>query len=128
MTKTARRIAMAVLFAAVGAMLAPGAPAQAATRYDGTWSVLIITQRGTCDAAYRYGLRIANGAVRYDGGAPVSVSGRVNANGAVTVSVASSAGRAAGSGRLTSAGGSGTWRGSGSQASCAGRWTAERRG
>jgi len=31
------------------------------TSFDGSWSVLIMTDAGTCDRAYRYGLRIAGG-------------------------------------------------------------------
>jgi hypothetical protein len=129
-TKPWRLVCTALLVAASAATLAVGTSARAATPYDGAWSVLIMTDRGSCDPAYRYALRISNGVVTYggEGGAPAQVSGRVNSGGRVSVSVAGGQGRAVGSGRLTAAGGSGSWRGSGSQASCAGRWTAERRG
>jgi hypothetical protein len=130
MTNFWQRATVLVLSGTAAATLVVGAAAYAATPYDGAWSVLIMTERGTCDPAYRYALRIANGTVTYggEGGAPAEVSGRVNPGGRVTVSVASSQGRAIGSGRLTPTNGSGSWRGSGSQASCAGRWMAERRG
>ncbi len=36
-------------------------PAQARGPYDGNWSVLIVTDSGSCDRAYRYALRIADG-------------------------------------------------------------------
>ena len=36
-------------------------PAASVPNYDGLWSVVIMTQRGTCDRAYRYPVRIARG-------------------------------------------------------------------
>ena len=41
--------------------------AVARTNYDGNWSVLIITQSGACDRAYRYGVQISDGNVFYEG-------------------------------------------------------------
>ncbi len=40
----------------------PTGRAQAAG-FDGTWSVLVITDQGTCDRAYRYPVRISHGKV-----------------------------------------------------------------
>ena len=58
-----------------------GSPiAMARTPFDGAWSVLIITDRGTCDRAYRYALRIADGLVYYDDPS-FSVSGGVDGAG-----------------------------------------------
>jgi hypothetical protein len=102
-------------------------PASARTNYDGNWSVLIVTQSGSCDRAYRYGLSIRNGAVFYEGSAPVNVNGRVNSNGWVQVRVSAGSQGAVGQGRLSRDYGSGRWRGTGSSGSCAGSWTAERR-
>ena len=100
-------------------------PAFARTSFDGTWSVLIVTHKGTCDRAYRYPVKIANGAVGYAGDAAFTVSGKVAANGAVTVMVARGSQSASGSGRMSATDGSGTWTaGSGE---CSGTWTAERR-
>src|ERR1043165_9545708 len=92
---------------------------------DGTWSVLIVTEKGTCDRAYRYPVRISNGAVGYAGEASFNVSGSVGANGAVTVMVSKGNQSARGSGQLSASEGSGRWvAGSGE---CSGSWTAERR-
>ena len=55
--------------------------ASAQRAYDGQWSVLIVTENGTCDRAYRYGVSIRSGGVYYDGGV-VNFTGRVQANGA----------------------------------------------
>jgi hypothetical protein len=101
-------------------------PALAAAQ-DGNWSVLIITEKGDCDRAYRYPLAVANGQVRYTGDAGANVSGTVSASGTVKVSIRLGDKGANGSGRLSGGSGSGTWHGAGGGASCAGRWEAEKR-
>jgi hypothetical protein len=111
-----------VLLAAAGAK----SPALAAT-HDGNWSVLIITEKGDCDRAYRYPLAVAGGQVRYAGEAGANVSGTVAAGGAVKVSIRMGDKGASGIGHLSGTAGAGTWRGSGGGASCAGRWEAEKR-
>ena len=75
------------------------APAFAKSNFDGTWSVLIVTQKGTCDRAYRYPVKIDNGSVGYAGDASFTVSGKVGDNGAVTVKVARGSQSANGTGR-----------------------------
>jgi hypothetical protein len=113
---------------AVAALLLAAPSAQARTPYDGTWSVLIVTQKGDCDRAYRYPVKIVNGVVSYAGEASFNVAGRVVGAGNVRVSVSRGQARADGSGRLSGASGSGSWSGRSSGASCSGTWTAERRG
>jgi len=104
------------------------APASAkAQRFDGNWSVLIITQSGDCDRAYRYGVRIQGGQVSYAGDASVSFSGTVSNDGRVSVSVRAGSQSAAGSGRLSGNSGGGTWSGSSPNNRCSGTWEAERR-
>src|SRR3954447_1669744 len=103
------------------ALLGTALPAASAPSYDGLWSVVIITQSGTCDRAYRYPIRISNGSVLNEGSSPATISGKVANNGTVTVTV-SAAGRSAfGSGRLSGQIGTGSWRGG----DCAGTWEAE---
>ena len=89
--------------------------------------MLIVTNTGPCDRAYRYGLSIRDGSVIYEGSAPVNVAGRVDRNGVVNVRVWAGRQGANGSGRLSRTTGGGEWRGTGSMGSCAGMWTAERR-
>ena len=101
--------------------------ALARTNFDGNWSVLIVTDTGSCDRGYRYGLSIRNGRVFYEGSAAVNVDGRVSPTGRVQVRVWAGSQSASGDGRLSDTDGSGTWRGAGSASSCAGTWTAERR-
>jgi hypothetical protein len=120
--------ALAPALAALGVLAATvpaSAPASARSNFDGTWSVLIVTQKGTCDRAYRYPVKIDNGSVGYAGDASFTVSGKVGENGAVTVRVARGSQSANGQGKLSSTDGAGQWiAGSGD---CSGTWTAERR-
>src|SRR6202008_872363 len=110
-------------FAILTASAFPASPAPiTATKqsFDGTWTVLIVTEKGTCDRAYRYPVKIDNGAVGYAGEASFTVSGRVQPTGAVTVKVARGNQSANGSGRLSPTGGTGSWvAGSGE---CSGTW------
>ena len=99
------------------------APAAAKPNYDGLWSVVIVTEKGDCDRAYRYPVRISNGAVQNDGPSLINVSGKVGGNGAVTVQVSAGDKTASGTGRLSGKAGGGKWSGG----ACAGTWEAERR-
>ena len=127
-----RMIRPATAFAALAILASSALPASPAPmgatkpNFDGTWSVLIVTEQGTCDRAYRYPVRISNGSVGYAGEASFNVTGRVGANGAVTVTVSRGAQSASGSGMLSSSDGSGYWRTASGE--CSGTWTAERRG
>lgn len=116
-----------IAFFVLAAATISAAPASARSNYDGSWSVLIVTDNGPCDRAYRYGISIRNGTVAYEGSAPVNVSGQVTGNGAVRVRVWSGSQNANGNGRLARSNGGGTWAGSGTSGSCSGTWSAERR-
>ena len=130
-----REEAMKILsvFALTTALAAVPISAQAAkarvsaTAFDGSWSVLILTQSGSCDRAYRAGVQISNSEVFNAGGEPIALRGHVAPNGAVRVSVAAGAQEAHGAGRLSRTSGGGTWQGQGSLGTCAGTWQAERR-
>jgi hypothetical protein len=111
--------------------VAPGSGARAAVArnvFDGNWSVVIVTQSGSCDREYRYGVQISNGNVISAGSGPANLEGRVSPNGSVWVSVASGGQRADGQGRLNRNLGAGKWHGQGSAGTCTGIWEAERRG
>lgn len=94
--------------------------------FDGRWSVLIVTEKGNCDRAYRYPLIIQSGSVLYGGRNNFEVSGQVQPNGAVTVRVTQGNYGADGAGRLHGKYGRGTWEAP--AGGCSGRWEAERRG
>jgi hypothetical protein len=121
----ANQVIRGIVFALV--CIASLSAAQARTAYDGTWSVLIVTETGICDRAYRYGVEIHNGAVRYQGGGPIDLVGRVAQNGSVRVSVTSGSQYAHGSGRMSRNAGRGRWSGRSNTGACSGYWTAERR-
>ena len=121
MTPSARLfLGLSALAACLG-----GGPATAAP-HDGAWSVLIVTQQGTCDT-YRYSVQVQNGAVKLAEDAPVTLFGTVAAGGAVKVSVVRGTQRADGIGRLGGSRGSGSWKGSAQNSECSGRWEAEKR-
>lgn len=106
-----------------------GTPARAqATGYDGLWSVLIITEQGTCDRGYRYAVRIKQGRVAHadPSGSSFHIQGRVANGGGIRVSVTRGDKRADGSGRMSKTSGSGSWRSA--KGECSGIWTAEKRG
>jgi hypothetical protein len=111
--------------ATVTALAALPASAPAATSFDGVWSVVIITEKGTCDRAYRYPVRVQNGKVMYGGEASFNVSGQVDARGRVRVSIRRGEQGASASGRLSQSEGAGSWKSFAGE--CAGNWTAERR-
>jgi hypothetical protein len=112
--------------ALVSPVVVPASYANAATKFDGAWSVLIITRAGPCDQSYRFRSQIVNGILAYDGAGIVNLSGRVTPSGAVVVSVSSGDNRAVGSGRLTVGTGGGKWRGQGPSGACSGVWSAQR--
>lgn len=114
-------------FLAVGALLtAASGSAVARMPYDGKWNVVVTSQAGNCEVAYRYGLRIANGSISYRGDAPIALSGRVDASGRVRVSIRYGRQSANAIGRLSRTVGSGTWRGWAQRQQCAGHWQARR--
>ena len=98
-----------------------GEPSAAlAAAQDGNWSVLIITEKGSCDRGFRYSVNVSNGRVKYQGDAAVNLTGAVAPNGLIKVSIRVGDQGANGTGRLSASSGVGTWRGAGS-------WEAERR-
>lgn len=96
-------------------------------RYDGTWSVTIVTYQGDCNRAYRYPLRIWYGRViKADTDPNYTVSGAVARSGYVAVTVSGGGQSASATGRLRMNNGAGIWHSVNGQ--CSGRWTAARRG
>ena len=97
---------------------------QARSLYDGSWDLLFVTQRGSCDLTYSFSVNIADGVVTHPN--LVKFRGHVARSGAVRASVAVPDKYASGSGRLSSNSGRGTWSGYSGGARCAGYWTAQR--
>src|SRR5689334_8761153 len=93
-------------------------------RYDGLWSVSIVTEKGDCDRGYRYPVRITRGVLSNAGDVAFSIAGNVGPTGLIRVTVSYGAASANGVGKLSGNIGNGSWIGG----SCSGTWTAERRG
>jgi hypothetical protein len=96
----------------------------ASRAFDGSWSVVLETTRGSCPAAVRAGVRILGGRVlgedqSYD------VSGRVAPSGMVQVRVSANGQGGDAFGRLSRVAGRGQWQTWSGE--CAGEWTAARR-
>jgi hypothetical protein len=105
-----------------------GASGASRAAFDGRWSVIISTRSGPCDPQYRFGVRIINGNITYEGGGAANAQGRVSPSGTVAVSVSSGPQAANGQGRLSRDYGTGTWRGQGPGGACSGAWQAWRQG
>ncbi len=115
------------LAAAAALSWAQATSARAQSTYDGVWSVLIITEKGTCDRGYRYPVRIAKGRVGHvDPNSSFNINGRVSRGGGVFVKISRGEQSASGSGKIGGSSGSGRWRTASGE--CSGIWTAERRG
>src|SRR5690348_4635605 len=121
-TTTFRRAALAAVLGL--GVVAASAPVQATGNFDGKWSVVIVTEKGDCDRAYRYPIDIKNMTLVNAGNASFDISGKVQGDGAVAVKISYGQKSASGSGRLNGSSGEGRWSGGG----CAGSWIAERRG
>ena len=115
------------VFAILASICSAGSAPMSAAKpgFDGSWSVLIVTDKGTCDRAYRYPVKIENGSLSYAGSASFTVSGKVGEKGSVTVRVAQGNQNASGAGTLFDTNGSGRWTAASGE--CSGTWTAERR-
>jgi hypothetical protein len=115
----------------VAAAAASGGAASApfAGKFDGSWGIQVLTERGACDPIYRYYIVIAANAVRVKsmmGEVSPEVAGRIAPGGRIDGRIGSADDPVAIRGRLQSASGGGTW--TAPARGCAGRWVAERRG
>ncbi len=118
--RTAAALGLGLIF--IGSAMAAPQP-----RHDGTWSVRMVTDSGTCDSSYAYSIAIDKGNVRYlsgPGDAPTAVSGQIGPNGVVDLDIRRSIARVDANGRLNGKTGSGTWQLA--MLGCSGRWTAQK--
>src|SRR5580698_1518970 len=112
MTKFTNRASRSALFAlAAAAATLVSTTGFAAPRYDGLWSVSVVTEKGDCDRGYRYPIRISNGQLVNAGDTAFTISGKVGQTGAITVMVAAAGKSANGSGQLAGNAGGGHWTG-----------------
>ncbi|AWN38450.1 hypothetical protein [Methylobacterium radiodurans] len=114
------------------ALLLVAVPAQAIAaplenRFDGTWSVVAMTETGSCRGPYHYPIVIRGGTVDEASGNAADASGRAGSDGRIAGTIRQGPATIAVSGRLRGSAGKGRWILDG-LASCAGRWTARRTG
>jgi len=121
MQRTVRNSILA-LIAAICLGVAPSAEAR--SRFDGTWDLAFVTQRGPCDPTYNFTVDVTNGIVSHPN--ILTFRGRVAMSGAVQASVKVGARYASGAGRLTELSGHGLWTGRSGESRCSGSWTAQR--
>jgi hypothetical protein len=91
-----------------------------ASPYDGQWTVTIVTNAGDCQPSATYPVVVTDGKVSAIG--PGEVTGKVNPNGVVRVSLQG----AHANGQLSGKSGSGKWNGASAGVACSGRWQASR--
>lgn len=121
---TSRLLAALLVFLTM--MTGEPALAQSPSPYDGTWSIMVVTERGDCGQAARYSLQIFNSQL-FVATIGVYVSGQVTRKGAVTVSVMRGSDLANGTGKLNAETGKGRWTGRSLNGECRGYWVAEKR-
>ncbi len=113
---------LAALAFITGVILSGSALADPA-KFDGTWSVSLVSSGGLCGSGTSSVLTVRNGSVR--AGGAVSVSGQVGPSGSVSLALQKSGVQGSASGKLSGASGSGSW--AVSSLGCSGSWTAQRR-
>ena len=113
--------AVAAIGLTVGVILSGSALADSA-KFDGAWSVHLVSRGGLCGSGTSQVLTVRNGRVR--AGGSVSVSGQVGLSGFVSLALQRSGIQGSASGTLSGASGSGSW--SVSSLGCSGSWTARR--
>ena len=106
-----------------GALLAP--PAFAAQPFDGQWSVEVITEKGTCDQAYRWNIRVSEGHVVTTPDMPARATGSISPKGAISVNFSRGNDTMSAKGSASGDWASGEW--TAPTLGCTGRFRAERR-
>jgi hypothetical protein len=109
---------------AAACLIAPASAARAHSAYDGSWDLAFVTQKGACDPAYNFTVKISDGVVTHPN--LVRFKGYVARSGTVRASVTVQDKFASGTGRLYGTSGRGTWSGHTGSERCAGYWTAQR--
>jgi hypothetical protein len=104
--------------------IAPASVVQARSAYDGSWDLVFVTQRGSCDPSYNFTVDISDGIVTHPN--LVRFRGYVAKSGSVRASVTVQDKFASGTGKLSGTTGGGKWSGRSGSSRCSGSWTAQR--
>lgn len=106
--------------AAIAGIFATGS-ADAANRYDGTWSVSLVGGSGECNAAYSWNLAVTDGRIG-DNNFFVQLAGFVDRQGKVSLKASRGTSVLVASGTINGTRGSGTWLSPSNR--CSGQWHA----
>ncbi len=120
---TFKRTLLAAVCAAP-VLLPLAASANAPTPFDGGWSVAVTSATESCDLPDAVPIRVADGAVRYDGWFGPRTTGEVQPNGSLAVSISYRSDIVTVSGVLSGTSGSGRWVSP--TLECGGTWVATR--
>ena len=108
---------LATICAAAAIVAMPGA--NAASKFDGTWTAVFRTRSGPCQPAYRGAVQVVDGVMEV-GGTMGSLIGRVSRNGSVRATGYMGANYGVASGRVSGNFGSGTRRAHTESGDCVG--------
>ena len=124
--KTRKRSMRAILLSTVVIVIAGTVGMDvsvAASRYDGTWSVSLMTKEGVCNVGASWNVAVANGRIGTDG-MFVQFAGVVDPKGHVRLKASHGSSLLVASGTMRGTNGSGTWLSSSDR--CSGQWRATR--
>ncbi|MFG1478554.1 hypothetical protein V5F53_07775 [Xanthobacter sp. V4C-4] len=110
--------------ACLAASVALAAPAAAASRHDGTWSITTSAEDGACATNFDFKLKVRDGKVTYAGFWPVKATGGISRLGVVRMTLAHGRQRVLATGRVEGDAASGDW--TSPQPKCSGSWFAKR--
>jgi hypothetical protein len=105
-------------------LIATTSVAHARSAYDGSWDLVFMTQRGSCDPNYNFTVNVSDGIVTHPN--LVRFKGYVARSGSVHASVTVQDKFASGTGRFFGTSGRGIWSGRAGSSRCSGYWTAQR--
>jgi hypothetical protein len=123
--KAVRAIALSTAVALLGF----AAPAAAASPYDGSWNMVLVTTSGHC-GVIRIGMAVSGGHISATSGKfvmhKIALAGRIAGSGATKINGVAGPRQAKGIGSFTASKGKGKWDGTGPSGVCSGYWVANR--
>ena len=100
---------LSIWMVAAACFIAPASVVQARSAYDGSWDLVFVTQKGSCDPSYNFTVDISDGIVTHPN--LVRFRGYVAKSGSVRASVTVQDKFASGTGKLSGTTGGGKWSG-----------------
>lgn len=126
---TGNRICAFAFLTAFALLHAAPAPAVAATVYDGSWSMVLVTTSGHC-GNIKIGMAVKGGHISATSGKfvmhKIALAGHISGSGATKINGVAGPRKAQGVGKFNRARGVGEWNGTGPSGVCSGYWVANR--